>query len=110
MNIIDFIPFGRENAISMEELAHRIGRDKRTARNYVFTARRRGNVICSTCCGNGSDGYYLPVSVKEVIPYVRMQQSRIESAKLALKSAEDYINNKAQGSQDGDIQRGRYIE
>lgn len=91
MNIVDFIPKGRENAISMTELSIRLDCDKRTVRAAVFDARKSGAIICSTCDGNSSDGYYQPVSVEEVIPYVRMQQSRIESAKLALKSAEDYI-------------------
>ena len=84
-------------------------KDKRELRNNIYNARIHGAVICSTCDGI-SGGYYIPKNPHEAIPYVRMQQSRIESAKQALKSAEDYINNKEQDSQDGDIQRGRYIE
>lgn len=93
INIVDFIPVGQENAISMSELARRRGCDKRTARKLVFEARRKGAVICSTCYGDKSDGYYRPASAEEAIPYVHMQQARISSAKAALKSAEDFISD-----------------
>lgn len=91
MNIIDFIPFGRKNAVSMKELSIRMRCDKRTVRAAVFNARIHGAVICSTCDGDSSDGYYRPVSAEEALPYVNMQRKRIESAKAALKSTEDYI-------------------
>lgn len=90
-NIIDFIPFGRENAISQEELAIRMQSDRRTARAAVFNARVRGAVICSTCEGEPTAGYYRPISAAEAVPYVNMQRSRINSAKAALKAAEKYV-------------------
>lgn len=36
MNIVDFIPKGRENAVSMEELAHRIGCDEQKIYGYYY--------------------------------------------------------------------------
>ncbi|MDE5576484.1 MAG: hypothetical protein K2J11_03750, partial [Oscillospiraceae bacterium] len=57
-NIMDFIPIGKINAISMAELALRLGKDQRTARKLVFEARNNGAVICSTCSGDKSAGYY----------------------------------------------------
>lgn len=92
-NILDLIPFGKENAISQEELAIRMQSDCRTARAAVFNARVRGAVICSTCEGEPTAGYYRPISVAEALPYVNMQRSRIASAKAALRSAEEYISN-----------------
>lgn len=93
MNILDFISYGKENAVSMEELSLRMKCDKRTARAAVFNARVQGAVICSTCEGEPTAGYYRPVSVREAMPYVRMQRSRISSAEAALKSAEDFISH-----------------
>lgn len=91
--ILDFIPFGKENAISMEELAIRMKCDKRTARKRVFAARVKGAKICSTCEGEPTAGYYIPLSVNEAIPYQKMQRSRITSAEAALKPIDDYIAN-----------------
>ncbi len=90
-NIIDYIPVGQKNAISMTELALRKGVSKRAARSAVFAARRKGAVICSTCSGDDFDGYYIPVSVDEVLPYIHLQESRIKSAQEALKSAKNFI-------------------
>ncbi|MCH5192584.1 MAG: hypothetical protein J1F11_01390 [Oscillospiraceae bacterium] len=92
-NVLDFIPFGRENAIPMSELAKRLNKDPRTARKLVFHARINGSVICSTCSGNKSDGYFRPVSAEDVLPYIRLQKSRISSAKAALKAAESFAND-----------------
>lgn len=91
-NILDLIPFGKENAISQEELAIRMQSDRRTARAAVFNARVRGAVICSTCEGEPTAGYYRPISATEAMPYVRMQRSRIQSAQAALRSAEKYVS------------------
>lgn len=90
-NILEFIPIGKENAISMSELAIRRGVCKRTARKMVFEERCSGAVICSTCSGDGFDGYYRPASIEEASPFIQMQKNRIRSAKLAMKSAEDFL-------------------
>lgn len=90
--VLDFIPFGKENAISQEDLAIRMQCDKRTIRATIYSARVKGAVICSTCEGGSTAGYYRPLSVNEAMPYIKMQRSRIASAKEALKSAEEYIS------------------
>lgn len=90
--ILSFIPFGKENAISMEELAIRMNTDKRTVRKRVFTARVKGSKICSTCERESTAGYYRPISAADAIPYVKMQRSRIQSAQAALKPIEDFIS------------------
>lgn len=90
-NALDFIPLGRNHAISMSELAKRMGTDQRTARKLVFEARKRGAIICSTTClSDKSAGYYRPISVEEVRPYIRLQESRIASAQIALRSAKEF--------------------
>lgn len=93
MDILKFIPYGKKNAISNEELAVRLNTDKRTARKLVHHARVMGANICSTCEGEPTAGYYIPLSVEEAIPYRKMQRSRIASASAALKPTEDFINN-----------------
>lgn len=93
-NVLDFIPMGRENAISMSNLSDRMGTDQRTARKAVFNARCRGEIICSVCNGDKTSGYYRPDNASEILPYIRMQQSRILSAQKALKSVEKFITEK----------------
>ena len=100
-NVLDFIPVGQKNALPMSELAKRIGISQREARKAVFNARRKGAVICSTCSGDSFDGYYFPASVEEVLPYVRLQESRIASAKIALRSAEEFVTTAKAGEKNG---------
>ena len=100
-NIIDYIPTGKRNAIAMSELAKRIGISQREARKAVFNARRKGAVICSTCSGDSLDGYYFPASIEEALPYIRLQESRIASAKIALRSVEDFVTAAKAGGGNG---------
>lgn len=48
MNIIDFIPKGRKNAVTTEELKIRTGLDIRSIRKCIANARLKGAVICSS--------------------------------------------------------------
>lgn len=90
-NVIEYIPTGKQNAIAMSELAKRIGISQREARKAVFNARRKGAVICSTCSGDKSAGYYRPISVDEARPYIRLQESRIASAEIALRPVKEFV-------------------
>lgn len=93
MDITKFIPLGKKNAISNEELAIRLNTDKRTTRQLVYNARIHGAVICSTCEKGVTAGYYIPISAEEAIPYQKMQRSRILSAEAALRSTDNFIKN-----------------
>jgi hypothetical protein len=78
-NIIEFIPLGKENAISMDELSTRTECDARAVRQLIYNARCAGDLICSTCEGP-TGGYYIAANVTDAIPYLKMQDSRIKSA------------------------------
>ena len=99
-NVLDFIPIGRENAISMSNLADRMGTDQRTAQKAIFNARCKGEISCSTC-GENASGYYRPASIDEVRPYIAMQEHRIASAKVALKSAKKFAEAAKAGAGNG---------
>lgn len=47
MNIERFIPEGKENAVSREVLATRLGLPDRTVRKLIEEARDRGELICN---------------------------------------------------------------
>lgn len=91
--LLEIIPYGKDHAISMEQLAISLDTDKRNVRKIIYTERLRGAVICSSCSKNEDEitGYYRPTCPEEAKSYVEMQKSRIRSAKQALKSAENYI-------------------
>ncbi|MCM1008074.1 MAG: hypothetical protein NC485_09095 [Ruminococcus flavefaciens] len=80
MKITEFIPIGQKNAITQDELSIRCGLPKREIRKQVHNARI-----------NGASGYYIPESAVEAVPYIRMQQNRIRSAKAAVKSTKRFI-------------------
>ncbi|MFR7908761.1 MAG: hypothetical protein ACLU4K_11155 [Oscillospiraceae bacterium] len=96
MNIIDFIPKGRKNAVTTEELKARTGFDVRTIRQHIANARLKGTVICSSLKSEGG-GYFLPESPDEALEYVRTEQNRIESANMALQGAVKYISEQNGG-------------
>ncbi len=90
INITEFIPDGKANAISMNDLAAATNLDTRTVRQLVHSARVNGAVICSTC-DKDNGGYYIPRDVAEAVPYYRQQRSYINSATEALQSVINFI-------------------
>lgn len=92
MDITKFIPHGRDNMISVSELAQLTQLDSRTVKQLIADARTRGTVICSSLEGNRG-GYFIPDTPEEAVEYVRTERSRISSAIAALRSAEEYIRD-----------------
>lgn len=90
MDIIKFIPHGKDNMISGSDLAQLTQLDSRSVKQLVANARTKGAVICSSLEGNRG-GYFIPDTPEEAVEYVRTERSRINSAKAALRSAEEYI-------------------
>lgn len=67
MNIINFIPYGRSNAISRTSLAIAAGLPDRTVRELVSNARSAWTPIEPFICSESSDkGYWLTRNVKEI--------------------------------------------
>lgn len=90
MKITDYIPYGKANAISNNDLSIVSGTNKCETRRLVHQARANGEPICSTCEERGG-GYYLPCNVNEAYAYLRQQQARIRSARAALRGVKRYI-------------------
>ena len=91
MTISDFIPVGRANAITADELAARTGTSKRDVRKQILHARCNGEPICSSSENGGFSGYYLPSDAEEAQVYYRQQTSRINSGMRALSAVERFI-------------------
>lgn len=92
LEIVDFIPQGREHAISQRCLCEALHISRRELRALVFDARRHGAPICSSCDGK-SGGYYLPQNVDECEAFLRMQGSRIRSARKAMRAVQKWSRN-----------------
>lgn len=75
MDIVDYIPFGRGNAVTREQLRSRTGIDDRAIRDMIAAARR-DTVILNMQDGKG---YFRPLS--EEINYVKAHE-RQESARI----------------------------
>ncbi len=80
MNIVDYIPEGRENAVSRAELARLTGmldrniRDAIKAANRALTAKNRA--ILST---SGKSGYWISASREEMEAYLAESSRRSRS-------------------------------
>lgn len=76
MNILDYIPFGKENAVTRQELVKLTGLDDRTIRNEIKRLNREGIPILSS---SHTCGYWLSNDVAELEAYIRETDSRRES-------------------------------
>lgn len=88
MKILDYIPVGQSNSISMKALAERLNLSERAVRVLVQREREKGAPICSDF-RNG--GYYIPAAENEARDYYRQQRARIRSANAALNSIKKFL-------------------
>lgn len=98
----DFLPRGKNNAISPQELMWKLGfKDARALRADISRARADGQMILSSQGGRG--GYYLPASDEEVGEYIKVMTTRAKSSFIAVRAARTYLKaheNNAQMSLD----------
>lgn len=80
MKIADFLLNGKENAISMADLAGVMKIPERSLRLEILQARINGDLICS--CDRG---YFLPESVDDIREYVISRKAYLKTAGKALK-------------------------
>lgn len=77
MKISEFIPKGKENAISKSELMKLTGRDERTIRSMIKDEmRERGTPILSTSHGKG---YWIDTDPEEIGRFLQETDRRIKS-------------------------------
>ena len=92
--LLECLPRGEKNAISMREFANITAQNLREARRSIYELRCAGAVICSGTDRNGAKGYFLPANRLEVERYVHFQESRIRAAARAVRSARKYLKGK----------------
>lgn len=80
--ILDRIPYGQDNAVSMRNLARGLGETEREIRLRIQKARIDGNVIAGT-----DAGIFIPETDDELREYVNRSQSRISTSVATLAPA-----------------------
>jgi len=80
--ILDRIPYGSQNAVSMRDLARGLGEDPRQIRHRIEQARIAGNIIAGT-----DAGIFIPTTVEELREYVRRNEQRVKTSCVALAPA-----------------------
>jgi hypothetical protein len=82
MNILDYIPNGKDNAISRLRLCQMTGLSDREVRSYISNARLETVIL------NNSDGsgYYRPLLTEkeEVRKYINQELKRMKSIAIGL--------------------------
>lgn len=89
MNIIDFIPFGKSNAVSYGELQNLTGLNKREVRAYISRARK-DFIILNLQDGKG---FFQPIEGEEdelVVRYLRQEEHRNKEHNETLTPARKY--------------------
>lgn len=67
IDICEYIPYGRKNAVSRAELQRRTGLPDRTVRTLIEAARRSGAHILSSSADKGYWQSNVPDEIKEFI-------------------------------------------
>lgn len=84
--ILDRIPLGEDNAVSMRDLARGLNETEREIRFRIQKARIDGNVIAGT-----DAGIFIPETEGELREYVNRTQSRIDTSVATLKPARELL-------------------
>lgn len=73
MNICEFIPTGKENAIRRADLVARLNLPDRTIRNMIEAARKKGALILNDQSGAG---YYISEDIGELKQQLKRNDNR----------------------------------
>ena len=93
INILDYIPFGVNNAITAKELSTILGKNERDITKNIHYLRKKGEFITAVHAGE-SQGYFRPTNYYEVLMFVKDMSSRIHNMEQARQPALDYITGK----------------
>lgn len=82
MNILDFIPYGKENAVKRSTLCALTGMNDRKVREMIEQEKRKGEIIINAQDGNG---YYRSSDIADVMAQFRQTFRRAMSLFSQLK-------------------------
>ena len=95
INIVDYIPKGKKNAVTRAQLRIVTGLSDRKIRNAISKARRR-TVILNDQSGRG---YYIPTEAElpEARRCLKQEEKRAKSIFWSLKALRTFVEGKADG-------------
>ena len=93
MNILDYIPFGKENAIRRGELIRLTGLDDRSMRKLIEKEQLNGNLILNMQDGKGYFQPIMPDEANIVSAWAMMERSRYYTAMVKLNYAQDWLES-----------------
>lgn len=88
MDIIEMIPAGKDNAISMRDIGILCGLSDREVRKAILDARYNGKIICSY-----ERGYYLPEHDTDILAWYKMAKARGLATLKSLKYARQHLKD-----------------
>lgn len=88
MDILEFIPYGRENAIKRQNLKDLLGVSDRDMRIMIADARKKTPII-NLQDGNG---YYRPKEKSELMEYIMQENARAVSIIQNVRVATEEYN------------------
>lgn len=88
MNIADFIPVGRQNAVTREELRKLTGLNDRQIREMISQARRETPIISLD-----NKGYFIPSEDEkaDVEKWIKQEEHRAKSIFWSMAGAKKFI-------------------
>lgn len=92
VDVVKLIPFGKENAISRDKLAAKVGCSDRTMRDLINKARRKVVIINLQ---NGS-GYYRPTDddAEDVLKFKIQEENRAKDIFNNLQPVREFLRGK----------------
>lgn len=96
-DIVKYIPYGRENAISRDDLAIKVGCSDRIMRDLISKARKKTVIINIQ---NGS-GYYRPTEddMEDVLKYKHQEENRATEVFGNLQPVREFIRKYGKGKE-----------
>ena len=90
MNILDYVPKGKINRISTQELMKKTGiTTPRALRKLIRQQRAKGAIIASTKADGG--GYFIPESRAELLDYAKETERQGASTFATLKATRELL-------------------
>lgn len=89
MSILDYIPYGENNAISREDLKQITGLTDRQMRKKIEIARETTPILNF----QGGKGYFIPTETEQylVIRWIRQEASRRRKIEKGILGAEKFL-------------------
>ncbi len=100
-DIVKYIPYGKENAISRDDLAIKIGCSDRIMRDLISKARKKTVIINIQ---NGS-GYYRPTEddMEDVLKYKHQEENRATEVFGNLQPVREFIRKYGKGKKNAKV-------